>query len=95
MHYAMGFAVEAIGEHRAIWHNGYSPKAGGYCLNAIFPEDDLAVIVLSNSPDSPFRGQPEKIVKNVLALMVPGVGSRKKPQLRPPCRMIRRCMLGR
>jgi hypothetical protein len=51
MHYAMGFVVDAIGEHREIWHNGYSPKAGGYCLNAIFPEDDLAVIVLSNSPD--------------------------------------------
>jgi CubicO group peptidase (beta-lactamase class C family) len=50
MHYARGFVVDAIGEHREIWHNGYSPKAGGYCLNAIFPEDDLAVIVLSNCP---------------------------------------------
>jgi len=74
MHYAMGFVVDTIGEHREIWHNGYSPKAGGYCLNAIFPEDDLAVVVLSNATEGSFRGQPEKIVKNVLALYDPRVG---------------------
>jgi CubicO group peptidase (beta-lactamase class C family) len=78
MHYAMGFIVDATGEHREIWHNGYSPKAGGYCLNAIFTEDDLAVIVLSNSPDSPFRGQPEKIVKSVLVLYDSRVGEQKE-----------------
>ncbi|MGA7317351.1 MAG: serine hydrolase domain-containing protein [Silvibacterium sp.] len=84
MHYAMGFIVDAIGEHREIWHNGYSPKAGGYCLNAIFPEDDLAVIVLSNSPDSPFRPQPEKIVKSVLGLYDPRVGEQKEAAAASP-----------
>jgi len=73
--YAMGFIAETIGEHREVWHNGYSPNAGGYCYNVIFPEDDLAVIVLSTAPDAAFRGQPEKIVKSVLALYDPRVAA--------------------
>jgi D-alanyl-D-alanine carboxypeptidase len=72
-HYAMGFVVDKIGDHREIWHNGYSPKAGGYCFNAIFPDDNLAVIVLSNESQDTFRGKPERIVKSVLALYDPRI----------------------
>lgn len=66
--YAMGFVPAEVGGHREVWHNGLSPKAGGYCYNAIFPDDKLAVVVLSNAPQGSFRGQPEKIVQQVLAL---------------------------
>jgi CubicO group peptidase (beta-lactamase class C family) len=62
-HYAMGFIATFIGSHREVWHNGYSPRAGGYCYNAIFPDDQLAVIVLSNASQDSFRGKPEQIVK--------------------------------
>jgi D-alanyl-D-alanine carboxypeptidase len=81
VHYAMGFVVDKIGSHREIWHNGFTPKAGGYCLNAIFPDDDLFIIVLSNASQDSFRGKPEQIVKEVLALYDPSVA---EPKEAPP-----------
>jgi CubicO group peptidase (beta-lactamase class C family) len=72
-HYAMGFIATFIGSHREVWHNGYSPKAGGYCYNAMFPDDQLAVIVLSNASQDSFRGKPEQIVKSVLAFYDPRI----------------------
>jgi D-alanyl-D-alanine carboxypeptidase len=66
--YAMGFVESAVGSHRELWHNGYSPHAGGYCLNALFPDDKFAVVVLSNASDKSFRGVPEKIVFEVVSL---------------------------
>ncbi len=71
LNYAMGFIATSIGSHREVWHNGYSPRAGGYCYNAIFPDDQLAVIVLSNASQDSFRGKPEQIVRDVLALYDP------------------------
>jgi len=68
MGYAMGFVPAILGSHRELWHNGYSPRAGGYCLHAIFPDDGLAVVVLANGSAQSFRGMPEKMVKDVLAL---------------------------
>jgi CubicO group peptidase (beta-lactamase class C family) len=68
VHYAMGFIESSVGSHREVWHNGYSPRAGGYCFNAIFPDDDLAVVILSNAPDKSFRGAPEKMVQEVVSL---------------------------
>lgn len=67
--YAMGFVPASIGAHREMWQNGYTPLVGGYCLNAIFPDDQLAVVVLSNSPDAVFRGVPEQIVRDIAAMM--------------------------
>jgi D-alanyl-D-alanine carboxypeptidase len=69
VNYAMGFVPASIAGHRELWHNGYAPLTGGYCLNAIFPDDQLAVVVLSNSPDAVFRGLPEQMVHNVLAMI--------------------------
>jgi D-alanyl-D-alanine carboxypeptidase len=66
--YAMGFVSTMVGSHREVWHNGYSPRAGGYCFNAIFPDDRLAVVVLANASAQSFRGAPEEIVRDVLAL---------------------------
>jgi hypothetical protein len=66
--YAMGFVPTMVGSHREVWHNGYTPRAGGYCLSAIFPDDHLAVVVLANGSAQSFRGAPEKIVRDVLAL---------------------------
>ncbi|MEA2719664.1 MAG: D-alanyl-D-alanine carboxypeptidase [Candidatus Eremiobacteraeota bacterium] len=68
--YAMGFVPQTLYGHREVWHNGYSPGAGGYCYNAIFPDDDLAVIVLSNG--AAFQGTPESMVAEVLAAYFPG-----------------------
>ena len=62
--YAMGFVPDTVAGHREVWHNGLTPNAGGYCYNAIFPDDDLAVIVLSNGSD--FSERPEAMVREVI-----------------------------
>jgi D-alanyl-D-alanine carboxypeptidase len=67
--YAMGFVPAVLAGHREVWHNGLSPGAGGYCYNAIFPDDGLAVIVLSNGYS--FEGEPERIVARTLAAYDP------------------------
>jgi D-alanyl-D-alanine carboxypeptidase len=62
--YAMGFVPATLAAHREVWHNGLSPNAGGYCYNALFPDDELAVIVLSNGAD--FTERPEAMVAEVI-----------------------------
>jgi D-alanyl-D-alanine carboxypeptidase len=57
--YGMGFVPGKLGAHRMIWHNGLAPGVGGYCFNAVFPDDDLAIVVLSNGYD--FSGEPERL----------------------------------
>jgi D-alanyl-D-alanine carboxypeptidase len=71
MGYAMGFVPAMIASHRQVWHNGYTPRAGGYCFNAIFPDDGLGIIVLSNVSVPSFRGVPEQMVRDVLTLYEP------------------------
>ena len=67
--YAMGFIPSKLNGHREVWHNGHTPGAGGYTYNAIFPDDRLAVIVLSNDRD--FRPQPEAVVAATLQALLP------------------------
>jgi len=67
--YAMGFVPATLAGHRVLWHNGLAPGAGGYCLNAIFPDAKLAVVVLSNGYN--FSGAAEQIVAHVLAAYYP------------------------
>ena len=88
MNYAMGFIQTTLGGHREIWHNGYSPNAGGYCLNAIFPDDQLAVVILSNVSDGPFRGETEKLTLNVLALYDPKVAPLAQAASAPPLPLV-------
>ncbi len=71
--YAMGFVPSTLAGHREVWHNGLAPGAGGYCFNAVFPDDKLAVIVLSNGAG--FDGVPEQIVGRVLAAYDPNAAS--------------------
>jgi D-alanyl-D-alanine carboxypeptidase len=66
--YAMGFVPATFGSHRELWHNGYTPHAGGYCFNAIFLDDGLAIAVLANASPHSFRAIPENMVRDVLAL---------------------------
>jgi D-alanyl-D-alanine carboxypeptidase len=76
--YAMGFVPTDLGAHRAVWHNGLAPGAGGYCYNAVFPDDDLAIVVLSNG--SAFSGVPELMVTRVLKAYDPdGAGKLVAP----------------
>ena len=69
VNYAMGFVPAQINGHRELWHNGVAPGAGGYCFNAIFPDDNLAVVILSNG--EAFSGQPERMVAQILAHAFP------------------------
>jgi CubicO group peptidase (beta-lactamase class C family) len=61
--YGMGFVVAKLDGHREVWHNGLAPGAGGYCYNALFPDDGLAIVVLSNGYD--FSGRPERLVRQI------------------------------
>jgi D-alanyl-D-alanine carboxypeptidase len=67
--YAMGLVPSSLNGHREVWHNGYAPNAGGYCYNAMFPDDDLAVVVLTNG--AAFDGQADAIVRAVLEAYYP------------------------
>jgi CubicO group peptidase (beta-lactamase class C family) len=71
--YAMGFVPSQLAGHREVWHNGLAPGAGGYCFNAIFPDDKLAVIVLSDGAD--FTGVPEQMAARVLAAYAPSAAT--------------------
>ncbi len=75
--YSMGFVPATLSGHRELWHNGLTPGAGGYCYNAIFPDDGLAVIVLSNGYN--FNGTAELMVERVLAAYYPGAGAMAQP----------------
>ena len=63
--YGMGWIPRLIAGHREVWHNGLAPGAGGYCYNAIFPDDHLAVVVLTNGFGA--MGVPESIVATIAA----------------------------
>jgi hypothetical protein len=80
--YAMGFVPSQLAGHREVWHNGLAPGAGGYCFNAIFPDDELAVIVLSNGAD--FAGVPEQMAAGVLAAYDPHAATANAPPTPAP-----------
>jgi CubicO group peptidase (beta-lactamase class C family) len=66
--YGMGFVPGSQDGHRLAWHNGLAPGAGGYCLNVIYPDDDLAIVILSNGSD--FQGEPEQLVSKIFRYTV-------------------------
>ena len=67
--YGMGFIPTTLHGRYEVWHDGYVPHTGGYCLNAIFPDDQLAIVVLSNGKE--FQGQAEQIVHQVFESVLP------------------------
>ena len=77
--YAMGFIPGTIAGHRVVWHNGLAPGSGGYCYNAIFPDDHLAVIVLSNGYG--FEGVPEQMASRVIDGYFPPLAGREDPAI--------------
>jgi hypothetical protein len=48
--YGMGWAVDSLGAHPRVWHNGRSN--GFSTTNALFPADDESIIVLGNLAES-------------------------------------------
>lgn len=66
--YAMGWIEDALGSHRYLWHNG---QVGGFhALNVIFPQDDLAFVILTNNQDA----RPEYLLPGIAALYFPVSG---------------------
>ena len=66
--YAMGFVTGDLAGHRELWHNGLTPTAGGYNLNALFPDDHLAIIILSNGPG--FAPEPEALAERIVTTLL-------------------------
>ena len=77
--YTMGWMITHLAGHREVWHNGLAPGAGGYCYNAIFPDDDLAVVVLTNGFGA--QGLPEGMVQEVAAGY--GIGTASQAAVAP------------
>ncbi len=61
MSYAMGWVATSYRGHRYIWHNGGID--GFYALIAMLPDDDLGVIILTNSLGS--HSVPEIVAYNI------------------------------
>jgi D-alanyl-D-alanine carboxypeptidase len=73
--YAMGWEIARDAGHRELWHNGLAADVGGYCYNALFPDDGLGVVVLTNGFGA--MGVPERIVQSVAAAY--GIGAPPAP----------------
>lgn len=73
--YANGWKIVEDDGHRELWHNGLAPGVGGYCYNAIFPGDDLAVVVLTNGFGA--DGLPERMTQAIAAAY--GIGTPPAP----------------
>lgn len=77
--YANGWVIVEVDGHRELWHNGLAPLVGGYCYNAIFPDDDLAVVVLTNGFGA--DGIPERVTQTIAAAY--GIGTSPAPVAGP------------
>jgi CubicO group peptidase (beta-lactamase class C family) len=69
--YAMGFVPAELNLHREVWHNGFAPNAGGYCYSALFPDDHIGVVVLTNSGNAAVETVSKTIVRDVLESYFP------------------------
>ena len=68
--YGLGVSAGAWNGHRMVSHNG---EVGGFVAwNAIFPEDHVAVVVLTNQEASPAAGA---IGRALSSLMIPPTGT--------------------
>lgn len=71
LRYARGWLLTQVAGHRELWHNGLAPQVGGYCYNAIFPDDGLAIVVLTNGFGA--DGLPERMSQEIAAAY--GIGT--------------------
>ncbi len=69
--YGLGWVIDERGGKRYIWHNG--EIAGYLSMNAILPDDNIAVIVLENTDRFGSRrvASPEAIAADVLDILMP------------------------
>lgn len=77
--YANGWVLAQVAGHRELWHNGLAPQVGGYCYNAIFPDDGLAVVVFTNGFGA--NGLPEHVTQTIAAAY--GIGTPPAPSAAP------------
>lgn len=77
--YAMGWSLTQLGGHRELWHNGLAPDVGGYCYNAIFPDDRVAVVIFTNGFGA--QGLPERMTRAFAAAY--GIGTAPPPVAGP------------
>jgi D-alanyl-D-alanine carboxypeptidase len=69
--YGMGWVVDQRGGKRYIWHNG---ELGGFhAMNALLPDDHIAVVVLSNTDALHSNGviAPEYVAAQILDIVAP------------------------
>ncbi|HUA09456.1 MAG TPA: serine hydrolase domain-containing protein [Candidatus Acidoferrales bacterium] len=69
--YGLGWVIDERFGQRYIWHNG---EIGGYhAMNALLPDDHIAVIVLANvdSLRSSSVVQPEEVAADILDIVAP------------------------
>jgi CubicO group peptidase (beta-lactamase class C family) len=76
--YGFGWLLSQVAGHREVWHNGGVP--GFNARNSVFPEDRLAIVVLSNGT----LFDAGRIVTGTLALIDPGVATRSPAPARVP-----------
>ena len=69
--YTRGWVITQLAGHRELWHNGLAPQVGGYCYNAVFPDDGLAVVVFTNGFGA--DGLPERMSQEIAAVY--GIGT--------------------
>jgi CubicO group peptidase (beta-lactamase class C family) len=68
--YGLGFSIGAMSGHRLVSHSG---EVGGFvAANYVFPDDRIAVAVLTNQEASPAAGE---IARAIGALVLPGAVS--------------------
>jgi hypothetical protein len=69
--YGLGWVIDQRGGKRYIWHNG---EISGYlAMNALLPDDNIAVIVMENTDRFASRrvAAPEAIAADVLDILIP------------------------
>jgi CubicO group peptidase (beta-lactamase class C family) len=69
--YGLGWVIDERGGKRYIWHNGEIP--GYLSMNAILPDDNVAVIVVENTDRFTSRrvASPEALAADVLDILMP------------------------
>ena len=71
LQYGLGWVVDERGGKRYVWHNG--EIAGYHAMNALLPDDHVAVIVLANTDLLHSRDvvTPEQVAAEILDIVVP------------------------
>lgn len=71
LQYGMGWVIDQRGGQRYVWHNG--ELAGYHAMNALLPDEHVAVIVLSNADSlhSQTTVSPERVATRILDVVSP------------------------